>query len=154
MVWNDPEFAENAAEKIVCQGCPLKPSHLFLRFAWFARTSFTSSQSFHFLTFWCTKILRRQVFRFGRLEPVKRGRCYEIQALYCWRSESMRRPSGYLGTCVPVRTILASLAEGGRIEEILKDFPTLTEQDIRVVIAFAAASAKEDLPFAKTPDIQ
>jgi uncharacterized protein (DUF433 family) len=35
------------------------------------------------------------------------------------------------------RTTLASLAEGKRIEEILKDFPTLTEQDVRAVIAFA-----------------
>ena len=57
------------------------------------------------------------------------------------------------GTRVPVRTILASLAEGGRIAEILKDFPTLTEQDVRAVVAFAAASAKEDLPFLETPNI-
>lgn len=50
------------------------------------------------------------------------------------------------GTRVPVRTILASLAEGDRADDILKDFPTLTEEDLRAVIAFAAASAEEDLP--------
>lgn len=50
------------------------------------------------------------------------------------------------GTRVPVRTILASLAEGDCTDDILKDFPTLTEEDIRAVIAFAAASAEEDLP--------
>lgn len=50
------------------------------------------------------------------------------------------------GTRVPVRTILASLAEGDRTDDILKDFPTLTEEDVRAVIAFAAASAEEDLP--------
>jgi uncharacterized protein (DUF433 family) len=42
------------------------------------------------------------------------------------------------GTRVTLRTILASLAEGARIEEILEDFPTLSEDDVRAVIAFAA----------------
>jgi len=57
------------------------------------------------------------------------------------------------GTRVPIRTILASLAEGATIEEILKDFPTITEQDVRAVIAFAAASAEEDLPIPSVPNI-
>ncbi len=52
------------------------------------------------------------------------------------------------GTRVPLRTVLASLAEGATVDEILKDFPTLTEQDVRAAIAFAAASAQEDLPVA------
>jgi uncharacterized protein (DUF433 family) len=39
------------------------------------------------------------------------------------------------GTRVTLRTILASLAEGARIEEILEDFPTLSEDDVRAVIA-------------------
>jgi uncharacterized protein (DUF433 family) len=50
------------------------------------------------------------------------------------------------GTRVTLRTILASLAEGATVDEILGDFPTLTEADVRAVIAFAAASAQEDLP--------
>jgi uncharacterized protein (DUF433 family) len=53
------------------------------------------------------------------------------------------------GTRVTLRTVLASLAEGATIEEILKDFPTLTDVDVRAVIAFAAASAQEDLPVAE-----
>jgi len=57
------------------------------------------------------------------------------------------------GTRVTIRTILASLAEGATIEEILKDFPTITEQDVRAVIAFAAASAEEDLPIPSVPNI-
>ena len=57
------------------------------------------------------------------------------------------------GTRVTIRTILASLAEGATIEEILKDFPTLTKEDIRAVIAFAAASAEEDLPTPSVPNI-
>jgi uncharacterized protein (DUF433 family) len=55
------------------------------------------------------------------------------------------------GTRVTVRTILASLAEGGTIDEILADFPTLTEAAVRGVIAFAAASAEEDLPVNGAP---
>jgi uncharacterized protein (DUF433 family) len=49
-------------------------------------------------------------------------------------------------TRVTLRTVLASLAEGDSVETLLKDYPTLTEQDIRAVIAYAAASAEEDLP--------
>lgn len=55
------------------------------------------------------------------------------------------------GTRVPVRTILASLAEGASIEEILADFPSLKEMDIKAVIAFAAASTQEDLPISELP---
>lgn len=55
------------------------------------------------------------------------------------------------GTRVTLRTVLASLAEGGSIEEILTDFPSLTEEDVRAVIAFAAASAEEDLPIPAAP---
>ena len=55
------------------------------------------------------------------------------------------------GTRVTVRTILASLAEGARVEEILEDFPTLREEDVRAVIAFAATSAEDDLPLPPVP---
>jgi uncharacterized protein (DUF433 family) len=47
--------------------------------------------------------------------------------------------------------VLASLAEGARIEEILDDFPSLSEDDVRAVITFAAASAEEDLPIPRAP---
>lgn len=53
------------------------------------------------------------------------------------------------GTRVTLRTLLASLAEGATTEEILRDFPTLSEHDVRAAIAFAAASAQEDLPLAE-----
>ena len=55
------------------------------------------------------------------------------------------------GTRVTVRTILASLAEGMSDEDILADFPTLTRDGLRAVIAFAAVSAEEDLPLAAMP---
>ncbi len=55
------------------------------------------------------------------------------------------------GTRVTVRTVLASLAEGVTPEEILADFPTLTAEALRAVIAFAAASAEEDLQVPAAP---
>lgn len=50
------------------------------------------------------------------------------------------------GTRIPVRTVLASLAEGASIKEILEDFPTLQEGAVRAIIAFAAAAAADDFP--------
>jgi uncharacterized protein (DUF433 family) len=55
------------------------------------------------------------------------------------------------GTRVTLRTVLASLAEGDSLEQILEAFPTLTPEDVRAVIAFAAASAEEDLPVPALP---
>lgn len=55
------------------------------------------------------------------------------------------------GTRVPIRTILASLAEGVTIARIVDEFPTLTEENVRAVIAFAAASTQEDLPVTGMP---
>jgi uncharacterized protein (DUF433 family) len=55
------------------------------------------------------------------------------------------------GTRVPLRTILASLAEGDGVEDILRSFPTLTEEAVRAAVAFAAASAGEDLPATNVP---
>ncbi len=57
------------------------------------------------------------------------------------------------GTRVPVRTLLASLAEGATTEEILADFPTTTSDDVRAVIAFAAAAVEDDLPLAEFPAV-
>ncbi|MFH0980033.1 MAG: DUF433 domain-containing protein [Planctomycetota bacterium] len=57
------------------------------------------------------------------------------------------------GTRIPLHTVLASLADGDNIEEILKDFPTLTREDVEAVIAFAAASAQEDLPTPGVPSL-
>jgi len=57
------------------------------------------------------------------------------------------------GTRITVRTVLASLAEGASIDEILADFPTLSEPLVRAIIAFAAASAEEDLPLPEVPRV-
>jgi uncharacterized protein (DUF433 family) len=54
------------------------------------------------------------------------------------------------GTRVLVRTVLGYLAHGETIETILQEFPSVSADDVRAVIAFAAASAAEDMP-APTP---
>jgi uncharacterized protein (DUF433 family) len=57
------------------------------------------------------------------------------------------------GTRVTLRTVLASLAEGASVEQIIEDFPTLTPQAVHAVIAYAAASAEEDLPVPGVPTL-
>lgn len=57
------------------------------------------------------------------------------------------------GTRVTIRTVLASLAEGLTVEEIVREFPTLDEAAVRAVIAFAAVSAEEDLPIPAAPSL-
>lgn len=57
------------------------------------------------------------------------------------------------GTRVLLRTILASLAAGDRPEVLLDQFPTLTEEDIWAAIAFATASAEEDIPVPPLPGV-
>jgi uncharacterized protein (DUF433 family) len=57
----------------------------------------------------------------------------------------------FMGTRVTLRTVLASLAAGDSIEEILADFPSLKADDVQAAIAFAAASAEEDLPVPEVP---
>lgn len=49
------------------------------------------------------------------------------------------------GTRVLVRVILGYLAHGETVEAICREFPSVAEADVRAVIAFAAASASEDL---------
>ena len=57
----------------------------------------------------------------------------------------------FKGTRVTLRTVLASLAEGDSMETILASFPSLSPEDVRAAIAFAAASAEEDLPIPAAP---
>lgn len=54
-------------------------------------------------------------------------------------------------TRVTLRTVLASLADGDAVADILRDFPTLTQRDVQAVIAFAATAAQEDLPTPGVP---
>jgi uncharacterized protein (DUF433 family) len=49
----------------------------------------------------------------------------------------------FRGTRVLLRAVLADLADGASIQQVLGDFPSLTEEQ---AIAFAAAAARDDLP--------
>jgi uncharacterized protein (DUF433 family) len=60
----------------------------------------------------------------------------------------------FKGTRILLRTVLASLATGDTAKEILVDFPTLKPEDIQAAIAFAAASAEEDLPVPEVPHVR
>jgi len=60
----------------------------------------------------------------------------------------------FKGTRVTLRTVLASLADGDSVEEILADFPSLKAEDVEAAIVFAAASAEEDLPVPEIPRIR
>ena len=56
------------------------------------------------------------------------------------------RSQEHIALRVLVRGLLGYLAHGETLATILAEFPSLTEEDVRAVIAFAAASAAEDLP--------
>jgi uncharacterized protein (DUF433 family) len=58
----------------------------------------------------------------------------------------------FRGTRVTLKTVLASLAEEASPEDIFRDFPSLAPEDVRAAIAFAAASAEEDLPLPAIPE--
>jgi uncharacterized protein (DUF433 family) len=60
----------------------------------------------------------------------------------------------FKGTRVTLRTVLASLAEGDTPDQIIAAFPSLTQEDVQAAIAFAAASAEEDLPVPSVPDLR
>jgi uncharacterized protein (DUF433 family) len=56
-------------------------------------------------------------------------------------------------TRVPLRTVLASLAEGDEPADILRCFPTLTAEHVRAAISFAAAAAVDDMPYTGCPNL-
>jgi len=60
----------------------------------------------------------------------------------------------FKGTRVTLRTVLASLAGGDAAEDVLAAFPSLKPEDVQAAIAFAAASAEEDLPVPAVPDVR
>lgn len=43
----------------------------------------------------------------------------------------------FKGTRIPLRTVLASLADGDNEAELLSSFPTLTPEHVQAAIAFA-----------------
>lgn len=56
------------------------------------------------------------------------------------------------GTRVTLRTLLASLAEGRDEADILRSYPAVTKENLKAVIAFAAAAAEDVMPDLEGPD--
>lgn len=57
------------------------------------------------------------------------------------------------GTRVTLRTLLASLADGDSEDDIRRNFPAVTHDDLRAVIAFAADAAGDDLAASELPGV-
>ncbi len=52
------------------------------------------------------------------------------------------------GTRVMVSTILGALAGGDSIEDVLEDYPTITQEDVRAALGFAGALSRfEETPY-------
>ena len=49
------------------------------------------------------------------------------------------------GTRVPVAMIVGSLADGMSFEEILREYPQLSEEDIRAALAYAAEVLEDEI---------
>ena len=49
------------------------------------------------------------------------------------------------GTRIPVHQIVRMLADGDTIEELLKEYPSLTKEDILACLDYAAALAEEQV---------
>ena len=58
--------------------------------------------------------------------------------------EVMHGTACFQGTRIPVSVVLDNLAEGLSSEEIVKDYPPLTLDDIRAAISYAANLTREE----------
>jgi uncharacterized protein (DUF433 family) len=83
----------------------------------------------------------------------KRGHAIRIEERIIRDQQISGGEPVFRGTRVTLRTVLASLAAGDSVDEILTDFPALKREDVAAAIAFAAASAEEDLPVPAAPRI-
>lgn len=54
------------------------------------------------------------------------------------------------GTRVPVYVILDFLAAGNSVEDVLKEFPQLTKEDVLEAIEYGALLAREELEEVET----
>ncbi len=58
------------------------------------------------------------------------------------------------GTRISVELVLEKLASGQTIEQILEDYPHLTEEAIRAAIAFAAEVLKTDFVYPLPAEVK
>ena len=55
------------------------------------------------------------------------------------------------GTRIPVRTLIGSLADGMKPEEILKEYPQLSQDDLLGALAYAADVLSQEVLAPLTP---
>ncbi len=48
------------------------------------------------------------------------------------------------GTRIPVAMIVGSLADGMLVADVLREYPQLTEEDVRAALAYAAEVLRQD----------
>jgi uncharacterized protein (DUF433 family) len=61
------------------------------------------------------------------------------------------RQPGFKAARVLLRNVPAGLAAGETTESIIAGYPSLKLEDVQATIAFAAASAEQDLPVLAVP---
>ena len=72
-----------------------------------------------------------------------------------WRDYIVRKANichgapTFKGTRVLLRQILADLAVGTDVAEIMENYPSLTPDHIRAAIAFAAGASIDDIPLVQ-----
>jgi uncharacterized protein (DUF433 family) len=93
----------------------------------------------------------KEALRHGPFQDIFTAMSFDYNQYFERRREVCGSELVVKGTRVTVRTLLASLAEGASVEEIRADFPTVTAEALRAVVAFAAASAEDDLPVPPIP---
>ncbi|MBX7132375.1 MAG: DUF433 domain-containing protein [Fimbriimonadaceae bacterium] len=75
----------------------------------------------------------------------------DLQALLIRDPKICGGQTVFRGTRVLLRSVLASLAEGDTVDEVLRAFPSLSPDHVHAAVAFAALSALEDQPSPATP---
>jgi uncharacterized protein (DUF433 family) len=71
-----------------------------------------------------------------------------------WRKYIRCDPNVLCGKRISVELILEKLASGQTIEQILEDYPHLTEEAIRAAIAFAAEVLKTDVIYPLPAEVK
>jgi len=95
----------------------------------------------------------------ANLEPVVKERRKEAYKVKDWRERISIDPNichgkpCIKGTRIWVSLIVDNLASGSSEDEILEAYPSLTREDIKVALAYAAEMAREryvDIPMKQT----
>ncbi len=79
---------------------------------------------------------------------VEKGKARELLERISFDPKVCHGKAHVKGTRVMVSTILDNLAEGSSVADILENYPSLKEKDIKAAIAYASVLSKEELTLA------